>query len=81
MRSTPGQIEDFSHSLIWKDMCDELDVWLDRIRNELENLDLSASHRSLDQLSGSAKAIRNFKLVLETLLNLSEEDEEGESNA
>jgi hypothetical protein len=80
MRSSPGQIEDFSQSVIWKDMCEELDVWLDRIRNELENLDLSASHRSLDQLSGSAKALRNVKMILETLLNLSEEDEKGESN-
>lgn len=81
MRSTVGQIEDFSQSMIWRDICEELDVWLRRIRDELENMDLSASHRTLDQLSGNAKAIRNVKMILETLTNVSEMDEEGESNA
>jgi len=80
MRSTVGQIEDFSQSFIWQDICEELDYWLERIRDELENLDLSADHRTLDQLSGNAKAIRNVKMILETLVNLSE-DEEGERNA
>jgi hypothetical protein len=81
MRSTPGQIEEFSQSLIWRDICEELDFWLERIRDELENTDLSSSHRTLDQLSGNAKAIRNVMMILETLVNLSREDEEGESNA
>ena len=81
MRSTPGQIEDFSQSMIWRDICEELDIWLERIRDELENMDLSADHRTLDQLSGNAKAIRNVKMILETLNNVSEMDEEGESNA
>ena len=75
MRSTPGQIIDFSQGVIWTDMCKEIDNWLDKIRDELENHSLDFSHRTLDQLGGCAKALRNVKDLPEVLIRLSEDED------
>lgn len=74
MRSTIGQVTDFSTSNVWKDICDEIDIWLRQVRLELENLDLELSHRALDQLSGCAKALRNVKNIPEVLIGLLEDE-------
>jgi hypothetical protein len=59
--STRGQLgEFFKSSVIWKDIQDELDVWLDEVHMQLENNDGEFSTRVLDRLGGSAEAIRNF---------------------
>jgi len=73
MRSTVGQIRELENSNFWRDVCDELDVWILQIRLELENLDLELSHRALDQLSGCAKALRNVKNIPEVLIGLLED--------
>jgi len=75
MRSSPGQLIDFSQGVIWKDMVEEIDNWLNKIRDELENNNLSFSHRTLDQLSGCAKALRNMKDLPEVLIRLSEDED------
>ena len=79
MRSSAGSLKDFKDSAIWQDICEEVDVWLDEIRNQLENPDLDMSHRTLDQLGGNAKALRRVKDIPDVLIGLSRE--EGESNA
>jgi hypothetical protein len=76
MKSTVGQIKDFKSSIFWQDVCEELDIWLGEVRNQLENPSLEMSHRTLDQLSGSAKAIRNLKRMPEVLIGLAEDSEE-----
>jgi len=76
MRSTLGQLKDFKESVFWQDISEELDVWLEEIRNQLENGDLNFSHRTLDQLGGSAKAIRNIKNLPEVLIGLAEDNRE-----
>ena len=81
MRSTPGQIEDFSQSMVWRDICEELDIWLERIRDEVEDPDGKCTDKTLHRLGGNAQTIRNVKLILETLLLVSDMDTKGESNA
>lgn len=74
MRSTAGQIAEFAEGRIWKDICDELDIWLRQIRDELENNSLAFSHRTLDQLGGCAKALRNVKDIPIVLVGLAEDE-------
>jgi hypothetical protein len=74
VRSTIGSLEDFKDSLIWQDICEEFDVWLEEIRNQLENPDIEMGHRTLDQLGGNAKALRRAKGVLDVLINLAQDE-------
>lgn len=73
--SSASQIKEFSEGIIWKDMLAEIDIWLEQIRNELENNSLGFSHRTLDQLGGCAKALRNMKDLPEVLMHLAEDEE------
>jgi hypothetical protein len=74
MRSSLGQLSDFFKGNIWKDIEEELDIWLDEVRDQLENTDLNFSHRTLDQLGGCAKALRNVKMIGEVLIALAEDN-------
>lgn len=74
MRSSLGQLEDFKKSVIWQDILDEINVWLEQIRGYLENVDLSASHRQLDRWGGCAEAIRNMQMIPEVLIGLAHDD-------
>lgn len=75
MRSTAGQIEEFSKGIIWLDICEELDIWLKQIRDLLENSNLDSSDRKLHHLGGSAKALRNVKDIPIVLMGLAEDTE------
>lgn len=67
--STRGQLNEFfKSSVIWKDIKDELDIWLEEIHGQLENTDGEFSSRILDRLGGSAEAIRNFRDFGEVML-------------
>ena len=76
MRSTIGQLKDFKSSVFWQDIEEELDIWLEEVRNQLENGDLQFDHRTLDQLGGCAKAIRNMKNLPEVLIGIAEDNKE-----
>lgn len=74
MISTIGQLRDFKESFIWKDITEELDIWLHQIHEQLENHGMASSHRQLDRLGGCAEAIRNFNDILEVLTAVAEDD-------
>ena len=80
MRSTPGQLEDFKSSSIWFDIREELSKWLNEIHEQLENQGLHLDHRGLDRLGGCAEAVRSFDQIVEVLIGLAEEDEEGRTD-
>jgi hypothetical protein len=75
MRSTPGQLIEFSQGFIWKDMLEEMDIWLERIRDELENPGLGFSQRTMDYLAGCAKTLRDLKMIPEILIRVNEDQE------
>ena len=75
MKSTPSQLIEFQQGFIWKDMLGEIDIWLNQIRDLLENSSMELSHRKLDQLGGSAKALRNMKDLCTVLINLAEDED------
>ncbi len=76
MRSTPGQLSDFKRSVFWQDCLEELDVWIEEIRNQLENLDLQFDDRALIQLGGCAKALRYAKQLPDVLMAVAEDNKE-----
>jgi hypothetical protein len=85
MRSNIGNLIDFKESIIWQDICEEIDVWIDEIRNQLENPDLEMTHRALDQLGGNVESLRRVKGILDVLIGLAEDEldnrlEKGERN-
>ena len=69
LHATKGQLEEFfKSSAIWKDMQNELNIWLNEIHRQLENNDGEFSARVLDRLGGSAETIRNVQDIGEVLL-------------
>ncbi len=76
MRSTPGQLSDFKRSVFWQDCLEELDIWIEEIRNQLENLDLQFDDRALNQLGGCAKALRYTKQLPDVLMAVAEDNKE-----
>ena len=67
--SSKGQLSDFiKFSTVWKDMQNEMNAWLDEIRNQLENNGGDLSYRTLDRLGGNAETIRNLQNLPRILL-------------
>lgn len=64
MKCSIGQIEEFKKSFIWQDICAELDVWLEQIRDELEGAEGMVVYR----LQGNAESVRNVKNILNSLV-------------
>lgn len=80
-RSTRGQLDEFfKSSVIWKDIKEELDVWLDEVHMQLENNDGEFSSRILDRLGGNAEAIRNFLDFRKAMLTNYDIDQMGGDN-
>jgi hypothetical protein len=67
VKSSIGQIEEFKKSFIWQDICNELDVWLEQIRDELEGAEGIVLYR----LQGNAESLRNVKNILDSLVAVS----------
>jgi hypothetical protein len=56
IRSTVAQLNDFIEGFIWQDMMDELEIWLNGVRDGLE--DVEADEKDLFRNQGRADAIR-----------------------
>lgn len=57
MRSTPNELRQHEHSAIWQDVAEEINIWIEEIRNNLESTELPIEN--VPELRGSAKALRN----------------------
>ena len=70
---------DFKKSTIWKDICDEIDVWIEELRNQLEAEEIDLG--MVKSLRGSAKALRHVKELPDNLeliaMSLEEEQKNG----
>ena len=79
-KSPKGMIEDFlKDSVIWHDLKLVMDDWIEAVRKEMENPDLSLNLRDMDYRSGVIAALRRFKDVNLYLYQDEEEiDERGE---
>ena len=84
INATKGQIEDLKNSIIWQDICRELDFWaegfnieegsiVDRIASE--NLSTPAALTLLGSIDGRKKAVTYFKNILDVFLDVLREKE------
>ena len=84
INATKGQIEELKESIIWQDICRELDFWTEGFNNEegsivdriaSENLSTPATLTLLGSIDGRKKAVIYFKNILDVFLNVLEEKE------
>ena len=75
-KSSPAMFEEFLKSSIWEDMNYELDLWLEDIRQALEDI---GDHAALLRLQGNAEFVRKTKSLPVNVLENIKEDIERES--
>ena len=84
INATKAQIENLKESLIWKDICRELDFWVEGFNSEensivdriaAENLSTPATLTLLGSIDGRKKAVLYFKSILDIFLTIIEERE------
>ena len=76
MRSTKGQLEDFfKDSVIWKDVCDELDAWIEDNHKILEDQDNVMTLEEFKSHSAICKAIQRVQKIDYYLLQAFEEED------
>jgi hypothetical protein len=67
-RSSIKNIEEFITGSIWHDFKIELNIWLENVRDCLEDGDNILSIESVKKLQGNAEAIRNCLNLPETVI-------------
>jgi len=77
-RSTPKMFEDFIQSTIWQDMENELNAWIEDIRDSLES---ELEHEGMLRLQGNVEGIKKVlglpKNVLDNIIeDINREKEE-----
>ena len=84
INATKGQIEDLKNSIIWQDICRELDFWIEGFNNEensivdriaSENLSTPATLTLLGSIDGRKKAVTYLKNILDVFLDVLREKE------
>ena len=84
INATRGQIEDLKNSIIWQDICRELDFWAEGFNNEedsivdriaSENLSTPATLTLLGSIDGRKKAVTYLKNILDVFLDVLREKE------
>jgi len=74
-RSDSLMFKNFLETTIWTDIDHEIDMWLEGIRDALENIE---DKNELLRLQGSAQAMRLLKAIPSGILENIKEDEEND---
>ena len=76
IRTNRADLREFiRNSIVWADIKQELEIWLEDIRDQLENTNGSLSVRILDRLGGNAESVRNLLALPDVMLETLELDE------
>ncbi len=87
LTATRSQIEEFGKSLLWQDICRELDFWLDGFKGEeesvvdriaAENLSTPAAFTLVGSIDGRRKAVAHFKAILDVFTSILDERKEDD---
>ena len=82
VRSSAGMLEEFINGIVWGDLKNELEAWLDGARDGLE--DTNADEKELYRNQGRADAVRRMILLPEVmrdaLLEKQREETRDDSN-
>jgi len=81
VRSSVGQLKDFVDGVIWRDIQDELKLWLEDIRDQLEDPGHELFPEDIKRLQGNAEAVRRvLELPRNLILNLEDDLEAKNGN-
>lgn len=89
VNATKAQIEDFKESVLWTDICRELDFWVEGFNREAdsivdrvkaENLSTAATLTWIGNLDGRKRTVEYVKQILDVFLNIIEEREKEANN-
>ena len=78
MKLSADEFEVQVNGPFWKEICEELDIWVEQLRSMLEDPDSAAELKDIHQLQGSLKAVRNMRNVANNLLETKRLEEEQE---
>lgn len=74
VRCSVAQLEDFKGTLLYQDLVDELDAWIEARRDDLEDPEFSMVPDQLYRLQGAIKALRDVKdSLIDVLIGLAGE--------
>ena len=65
--SSAEDLKSFLDSSVWRDMKSEIELWLDKIHEALEDPDGEENNESTERLRGSAKALRRVLAMPEVM--------------
>ena len=89
VNATKLQIEEFKNSVLWQDICRELDFWasackeepLDIVANaETNNPSTAAVLMHLGDISGRVKSVQYFKEILDVFLSIKIQEENNDES-
>lgn len=82
MKSTALAFKDFLESRVWSDIKEELEVWLNDIRDSLEDPDRDINIKQMNVLQGNAQAVRRIldlpRVMYEELILIGGKDNDAE---
>jgi len=78
LRSSAGMFEEFIESIIWEDLKNELECWLEGARSGLEDID--ASEKELYRNQGRAEAVRRMLMLPEVIKDSLLEEQRDKSH-
>ena len=67
-KSSVSMVEEFVEGCIWKDIECELHIWLNDVRDHLEDPEGILKLEELKKLQGNAEALRNVLDIPETII-------------
>jgi len=70
--------ENFERGKFWQYILAEYDLWLEDIRNELEDGGGTKTDKVLHRLGGNAEALRNCKAIVSNIIDVLKAEEEDE---
>ena len=78
--SSPGQIEDFTKGLVFKDFLHEIEIRLEAHRSILEDPEAQMTGREYDIVRGVIFELRNMKLIFHNIAENILEPLEGDDD-
>jgi len=79
-KSTPGQMDDFLQGNVWRDLKDEVEVWIKELQETLSDPDGPTDMDVISNMRGSIKACKNFLQMPVVLIENMEDDNRHEKS-
>ena len=68
-KSTPGQMQDFLDGVVWRDIKEEIEAWIEEMQESLSDPDGPKDIETICIMRGITKACKNFLKMPEVLVD------------